>query len=157
FGNRPDHITKDRQIRSDDQAAGSIEQRRIEVLLFADEGRHGRALDQCLHLALDGSERPAYDRKCHRIEIARPALVRAHPRPSLGPVHTRRPLPSIARTGIERTGAHGRAWIPAGAATGLRYWDAAWASTAAIARVHSLYLISRSDAGILGVKERSRR
>ena len=61
FGDGADHVAEHRQVGADDQPAGAVEQRGVEVLLLTDEGRHGRALDHRLHLALDRPKRPAHD------------------------------------------------------------------------------------------------
>src|SRR5262249_58614975 len=59
--------------------------RRVEVLLLADERRHGRALDHCFHFALDRQQRAADDLK--RDGIAHPCcslclILRHLPQPA---------------------------------------------------------------------------
>jgi hypothetical protein len=49
-------IAEDGHVRADAHHPIGVEQRSVEILLLADEGRHGGALDQRLHLRLAGAD-----------------------------------------------------------------------------------------------------
>ena len=70
FEDRTDRIAENRQVGTDDQPALAVEQCRIEILLFPDEGRHRGALDQRFHLALRRPQSAAHDFQGDRIAAA---------------------------------------------------------------------------------------
>ena len=70
LGNGSHDVAEHGQVRAGDQPSLGIVEGRIEVLFLADEGRHGRAFDHGLHLALDGDQRAAHDLERDRIANA---------------------------------------------------------------------------------------
>ena len=72
---RPHHVAEDRHHGADGHHAVAVEQAGVEILLLADEGGDGGALDQRLHLALRRADRAADDLQDDRI-LDRPAAAR---------------------------------------------------------------------------------